>query len=298
MAVTRRDADFESRGTRCAAWLYRPAGDEAAPVVVMAHGFGGERHWRLPAFAERFAERGLAVLLFDYRCFGDSDGTPRNLITPRGHVRDWLAALDHARGLDDVDAERLGVWGNSFSGGHILAAAARDADPDAAVLVAPFSDGIASVVDALRARGLGYGVRAVGAGLRDVVRAATGRSPHYVPIAAEPDGFGVLTQPGVVDDFEAISGGDWDNRCPARIFLSLMAYRPVSGAAALDCPTLLVQADRDRIIPTRTVDRLVERLPAVERSRYPVRHFDVFAGEPFDEIVAENAAFLERHLLG
>ena len=67
---TRTDVDFVSSGTRCAAWLYRPHGVARPPVVVMAHGFGAERTFGLPAFAGRFAAAGLAVLLFDYRGFG------------------------------------------------------------------------------------------------------------------------------------------------------------------------------------------------------------------------------------
>jgi fermentation-respiration switch protein FrsA (DUF1100 family) len=83
----------------------------------MAHGFGAERTWRLPAFAERFAEHGLATLFFDYRSFGDSDGEPRNLVSPRRHVADWAAAVDHARSLSGVDGDRLALWGTSFWGG-------------------------------------------------------------------------------------------------------------------------------------------------------------------------------------
>ena len=81
----RTDVDFVSSGTRCAAWLYRPRGVARPPVVVMAHGFGAERTFGLPAFAGRFAAAGLAALLFDYRGFGQSDGEPRNLVSPRRH---------------------------------------------------------------------------------------------------------------------------------------------------------------------------------------------------------------------
>lgn len=48
----------------------------------MAHGFGLLRQFKLPAVAERFAERGLAVLVFDYRSLGESDGEPRNVVLP------------------------------------------------------------------------------------------------------------------------------------------------------------------------------------------------------------------------
>ena len=123
---TRTDVDFVSSGTRCAAWLYRPRGVARPPVVIMAHGFGAERTFGLPAFAERFAAAGLATLLFDYRGFGQSDGQPRNLVSPRRHVQDWKAAIAAARRLPEVDTDRIALWGTSYSGGHVIVAASED----------------------------------------------------------------------------------------------------------------------------------------------------------------------------
>jgi hypothetical protein len=65
----------------------------------MAHGFGAERTFGLEPFAERFAQAGLAAFVFDYRCFGDSEGQPRNLVSPRRHLQDWEAALSYVKGL-------------------------------------------------------------------------------------------------------------------------------------------------------------------------------------------------------
>ena len=80
------DRDFESRGTRCAGTLYLPDSAERPPVIVLAHGFGAERAWGLPAFAARFVEAGFASFLFDYRGFGDSDGEPRYHVDARRHL--------------------------------------------------------------------------------------------------------------------------------------------------------------------------------------------------------------------
>lgn len=297
--VHRGDADFSSQGTRCAAWLYRPAETENPPVVVMAHGFGGEREWGLPSFAEHFGARGMAVLLFDYRRFGDSDGKPRNLITPTGHVRDWLAAIGHVRTLDPVDSSRLALWGTSFSGGHVLAAAARDGNVDAVVLQAPFTDGLRTVLELNREGGgvEGYMKKAVCSALRDVSRKFTRRGPHYVPLVGDPDEFAVLNRPGTRAGFEQLSGGEWDNRCPGRILLSVLGYRPIKHAGNLDSPALVVQLEQDNIIPRSTIDELVNRLDEVERARYPFDHWEVYSGEPFEAIADRETGFLTKHLL-
>ena len=97
MAVSEReDVGFRSHGARCAAWLYRPAGDGPHPCVILAHGFGGTREARLWAYAERFRDAGIAALVFDYRHFGDSEGEPRQLIDIRRQL-EFGAGLGVAR---------------------------------------------------------------------------------------------------------------------------------------------------------------------------------------------------------
>ena len=73
------------------------AAQQKPPLVVMAHGLAGQKDMGLEPFAEAFVNHGLAVLLFDYRCFGGSDGEPRNWVGPRRHLQDWEAALAYAR---------------------------------------------------------------------------------------------------------------------------------------------------------------------------------------------------------
>ena len=65
--------------------------------MVAAHGIAGQKDMGLEPFAETFASKGLAVLLFDYRNFGGSEGEPRNWVSPKRHLQDWDAALDYVR---------------------------------------------------------------------------------------------------------------------------------------------------------------------------------------------------------
>jgi pimeloyl-ACP methyl ester carboxylesterase len=89
----RYDTRFLSKGTRCAAWLYRPDGVENPPIVVLAHGFGAFRDLRLDAYASRFAQAGYAALVFDYRSWGASDGEPRRVLDIGAQHADWRAAV-------------------------------------------------------------------------------------------------------------------------------------------------------------------------------------------------------------
>lgn len=82
-------------------------------MIVMGHGFGAERRFRLPAFAERLCATGMAVLLFDYRGFGDSKSAPRGLVDPKRYLADFAAAAHHAASIG------LSGWRATRDLGHV-----------------------------------------------------------------------------------------------------------------------------------------------------------------------------------
>lgn len=304
MDVTREDAGFKSHGTRCAAWLYRPDGGETTaapdpPVVVMAHGFGATRRMRLPEYAERFAARGIAVLVFDYRGFGDSGGTPRNVVDPDRHLDDWRAAVDHARALPAVDGDRLGVWGTSFSGGHALVMAA-EAQADAYVGQMPYFGDAPSVLTLVRRQGVRYVGRTLAAALRDLLRARTFRSPYYIPIVGQPGELAPLNAPGAESGYRSIVPDDLEeaawNRCAARIMLLAGRYEPHRHASDVECPAFILQASQDNLVSSDAIDRVVETLDDVEHVRVDCGHFEPYTGEIFERSVSRQAEFLDQHL--
>ena len=91
----------------------------------MAHGLSGTRDASLEPYAKRFADAGFYVVLFDYRYLGASDGEPRQLDSIPRQLEDWKLPLP----LPDPAGRRcrrIGLWGCSLSGGHVIVAAARD----------------------------------------------------------------------------------------------------------------------------------------------------------------------------
>src|SRR3989441_4248503 len=124
----RRDIAFKTEdGVTLRGWLYLPdltAGQVA--TVVMAHGFSAVKEMYLDRFAEVFAASGLGALVFDNRNFGASDGEPRQHIDPWQQVRDYRDAITFAETVAEVDRNRIGVWGSSYSGGHVLVMGAID----------------------------------------------------------------------------------------------------------------------------------------------------------------------------
>jgi uncharacterized protein len=197
----REDVAFASGTDTCAAWLYRPEGVSGpAPCVVMAHGFSTTRADTLPAYAERFAAAGMAVLLFDYRHFGDSTGEPRQLLDIGRQQDDYRAAIAFARTLGGIDAQRIALFGTSFSGGHVVAVAAKDPSLRAVVAQAPFADGLATVATVPPRNAL----RGTLLGLADQVAALAGRRPRMMPAVGPAGTFAVMTAPDAKAGFDAI----------------------------------------------------------------------------------------------
>ncbi|MEM8531781.1 MAG: alpha/beta fold hydrolase, partial [Chloroflexota bacterium] len=143
--MNRQDIAFDAEGTTLRGWLYHPPTKiQQPPVVVMAHGFAAVKEQYLERFAERFADAGMAVLLYDHRNFGASDGTPRNDIDPWQQIRDYQQAISFVRQREDVDGDRVGIWGTSFSGGHVLVIGAIDPRVTCVVSQVPTISGYAS----------------------------------------------------------------------------------------------------------------------------------------------------------
>ena len=139
--------EFRSQGTVCRGTLHVPGepGPGQLPAVAMAGGWCYVKELVLPHYAEAVARRGLAVLTFDYRGFGESDGSPRLHIDPWAQIEDYRNALSWLGDRPQVDADRLGAWGISYSGGHVLILGALDDRVRCIVSTIPVVDGDANM---------------------------------------------------------------------------------------------------------------------------------------------------------
>lgn len=290
----RTDLEFTSGADRCAAWLYRPPEVERAAAVVLAPTLAGVRSAAVDGFARHFAAAGFAALVFDYRSFGDSGGSPRQVMTVRGQLEDWRNAVGAVRAVPDVDPERVALWGGSITGGHVLRVAAADARIAAVVSHVPLVDGLSSTA-AIRPFPRQQ-VRLLLAGLRDTGRALAHRPPSYLPVIGPPGRRAVLSSPDAEPDYRVILPAGWDNRIAARVALSVLVYRPGRSARRLRCPVLLTVGSRDVVTPPRRAERMVSRAPYAELRSYPARHFESFAPPFSDRVLADSTDFLRRHL--
>jgi fermentation-respiration switch protein FrsA (DUF1100 family) len=292
--VQRSELQFPSRAESCAATLHRPDGDEHVPCIVMAHGFSSTRSERLDAYGERFAAAGYAALVFDYRHFGDSGGQPRQLVHIGHQLEDYRAAVEFARSLEAVDPDRIVLWGTSFSGGHVLKLAAEDHTIAATIAQTPFTGGAAAMKEIdfkTVLRGTAYGVA-------DLAGSLFGREPILVPAVGPPGTFAVMTEPGAAQGQQDLVGENsrWRNEVAARIALTGGTYRPAAQAHRIARPLLVCVATADQTTPPEPALKVVQRAPRGELREYACGHFDIYDGEWFEQMVADEIEFLGRRL--
>lgn len=291
---------FVSHGLECAATLYRPVGVVDPPVLVMGHGYGATRHMRLPAYGDRFARAGIAVLAFDYRYWGDSSGSPRQTLDPFKQVEDFLAAVSFARTLPNVDPSRVAVWGTAFSGGHALSAAAKDSGIAAVVAQGPFVSGLRTSMHLpIKHQALGT-LHAV----RDVLSALLLRRRHHVRLAGnyELDGLGfafansedsIEGEARLLGDREAY---DQMNFVPAAFAFKFLRYRPLGSVRRVTCPALIFGMENDEFFWPYGGRTAAARMSNARYEGRPIQHWDPYFGQHWDEFTAVTIEFLTVQL--
>lgn len=288
---------FISHGMLCEAQFYCPNnGKNNFPVVIMAHGFGAQMDFGLQPFAEAFVKAGIAVFMFNYRGFGQSEGRTRYLVNPFMHVQDWESALEHIKHKTGVNPKRIALWGSSFSGGHVLRVAADHPEIRAVSAQVPFLDGIPTALQASP----GDMIKSTLVALRDVFRKLTFRSPYYIAVVGAPGEIACMNKGDSEAGFRNLipdsEGHAWKNYCPARVVLMLPFYRPISKLGKIESPCLLVNATQDTLFSPNTIYRAAKKIKNVKLVHLECGHFDPYKGKWFDEALAVELSFLKEKL--
>src|SRR5918998_4382519 len=178
--ITREKVQFRSGSQRCVAWHYPGTN---GGCVVMAGGLAMTKEPATDLFAQRFNAAGFAVLAFDYRRLGESEGRPRLVVRIGDALADWHAAIEFARTLPDVDPAKVALWAFSASGGHVFPVAARDPHLAAVIAQTPLVDAPAVMSAVARYSTPLAPLRLMGRGALDALGGALGREPRPGPPA-------------------------------------------------------------------------------------------------------------------
>ena len=284
-SVAFRTADIMSEGTRMSAEIFAPKNpkSEKLPTIVMSHGWGGVAEALRPD-AVRFAQAGYFVVAFDYRGWGRSDsrlvadGKPqqkdgklvaevkevREVVDPIDQTTDIMNAISWAAGEAQCDKDRVGIWGSSFSGGHVVYVAARDPRVKAFVSQVGSMDGRWVLAERTREYTFTQG---------------TARAQGKIGYPRPLEKFGTLTGAPVIEKF--------------------MGYAPIEDIGRCEkCAKLFLIAENEELFDNKdhgikAYDRAtgVKKLITVKG----IKHYGIY-NEARDQAQREAIAWFDEHL--
>ncbi len=276
----RRDVEFDAGGVTLRGWHYLPPkSKKQVPTIVMAHGFSAVKEMYLDKFAEAFVDAGFGALVFDNRNFGASDGEPRQEIDPWEQVRDYRHAITYAITLKEVDAGRIGIWGSSYSGGHVIVVGAIDRRVKCVVGQVPLVSGHRNARRIVRSDFVG----AVGAMFdEDRANRFAGQPPAMIPVVdADPMAASALPTPDSYTWFTETGNTrapSWINEVTLRSVEMFWEYEPGAYLPYVSPTPLLMVVARGDVLCVS--DLAIEAFESAREPKklviLPGAHFDAY----------------------
>lgn len=287
--VERRPIHIWSDGTRMAGDLWFPAGFEEAgawPAILLTHGWGGVRYHLNERYAPTFADAGFVVLTFDYRGWADSHSrlvivgeqpqpdasgemtvrarAIREVVDPKDQIRDIISAIDYLSGEPGVDRNRIGIWGTSYSGGHVIHVGARD-DRVAAIVSQVGYQGVGGWNPAAKRRARQRAIDRA-RGTIDPIPQATDRIPN---LNGTPD------------------------------LAKMLDHRPIDLAPDVRVPTLIIDVTEEELFDHtangRAVYDIIRHNAEADYITFPGKHYAIY-GRHLAAATTAAAAWFRRHL--
>jgi len=272
------------------------------PALIATHGFGDVAA-RLEPVAESFAARGFGVLVYDHRNFGVSDGEPRQEVDPIAQCRDMQMALTFAQSLEGFDPDRIGLWGTSFSGAHVLAVAGLDKRVKAVVSQAPWIAGYETALRLGGQAGLKVFEAMLNAERRELLK---GEKPSLSTIARRLDdpanGFALFAND---EGYDYLMNGPmgvpetWKNSFTTRSLAYALEYdvRPLAKRIS-PTPLMMILPSKDVTMPSDlSLEFFASALEPKELVLLDGGHYNVYLpGHGFEESIKAATRWFSKHL--
>jgi fermentation-respiration switch protein FrsA (DUF1100 family) len=294
----RQDIEFDSAGTTLRGWLYTPDTSPGPhPAVVVTHGLGAVKEQYTDDIAEALAAAGLAVVLYDHPTFGASDGEPRQEADPWAQIRGYRDAITFLCTRPEVDADRFGIFGSSYSGGHVLVVAAQDRRVKAVYSQVPVISGGTTLSRFIPGEALVEVRRAFDA---DRLARFRGEPPAMLPlVTATPGEPAAMADRETYEWYQTIEPerlATWRNEITLRSVESISGYEPGDSISRITPTPLLMVVAKDDILTHSDL-----AFAAYERALHPKRlvtlrggHFVVYNTEFKTTLGLMTEFFLEN----
>lgn len=124
--------------------LYIPKGVDPktkSPAIIVGHPMGAVKEQSSNLYAQKLAEQGFVTLAIDLSFWGESEGQPRQAVSPDIYAEDFSAAVDFLGTRSFVNRERIGIIGICGSGAFVISAAKIDPRLKAIATVSMYNHG-------------------------------------------------------------------------------------------------------------------------------------------------------------
>eukprot|EP00798_Chlamydomonas_sp_ICE-L_P002690 gene2690-14902_t len=326
---TRSIVTFDCSNGTCEGWLYepKPAVAEAeteteteqkqdeTSCIIMAHGLGGQKDMGLHNYAHEFVTSGFTVLIFDYRSFGGSSGSPRHYASPYRNLDDWDSALlamkEPSFEGHNLKCNQMYLWGTSYSGGHVLVMAEKHPkDITAVVSQVPYLSAKAASKASIQQRGIPGSLKI----LMDMEPAymKLDMEPAYMKLDMEPAYVRLVGRPGDLaimllpedqmtvyfSKHPKVYLGGWKPYVLGRLLIEMMTYSPIHSLQKemLQTPVLMLSCSSDHLCAPDVVRKAHSLLgPASELLEFECSHFDIYGGKLFKKASRSMIDFFKKH---
>jgi dienelactone hydrolase len=295
--VTRSDISFRLNHLTIRGWLYMPAvPKEKNPAIIISMGFSGIKEQTYPWFALKFANAGYTVLLYDQPNFGNSDGEPRQEADPWQQIAAIRNAITFLGTVQEVDSERIGLWGGSYGGGHALVVAAMDRRVKCVVAMTPALGTGGNANDMM----VSYHTRLQSYFQSDRKNRFAGGSPVMIPVVSDnPEELCAVFGPDpfqFVQDITPIAPS-YINQVTLRSLEMLLEYEPgVYISRISPTPLLLIMAKEDKHVKNDLMENLFTKAAEPKQLiKLEGHHFSVYI-ERFKESSSHALEWFKIHL--
>ncbi len=252
----RQDIEYFVSNTKVRGWLYLPESSEKLlPLIILSQGFNGTKDAILEKYALKFVKNGYGAITYDYRHYGDSDGMPRQIYCGKEQLDDLRGAIAYARNRDEIDPDKIVLWGTSAAGNYGILIASEDRRIAGVIAqCGAYDHDEDSKLWKEKGDGIGFFLKLFVHAQRDKGRSRFGLSRHKISAYGKPGTTAMFRGKGVFEGAERLAADsiNFKNEICAGFLVMPQVGDPIKAAEQVKAPLLMLVCEYDEILSPKS----------------------------------------------